>query len=451
MTGRQLPHQAVDRKRFHTVTFGCQMNKHDSERVAGMLVAAGHTPVDAPEEADIILFNTCAVREHAAQRLYGRVGAMKSLKRKNPALVIAIGGCLAQKEGGELLQRLPHADVVFGTFNLSGVPSLIDAAAKGERLWRLQKDYDGLPSDLPLLRHQEHHAWVTVSVGCNNFCSYCIVPYVRGREISRPIEEVCDEVQKLATEGVAEITLLGQNVNSYGTDIYGRSRFADLLSALDSVSGLKRIRFATSHPKDLTGDIVEAVSQSEKTCEHFHLPVQSGSDRILRHMNRKYGRDQYARLAEMIRDRIPGASITTDIIVGYPGETEADFEGTLSLVERVQFDQAFTFIFSAREGTRAAAADDQVSGEVKRERFGRLVAVQTGIGQEKNRALIGRSVEVLVEGPSRKNEALMTGRTRTNKVVNFPGKRNLRSRVVPVLVKEARPWHLMGIADDRRE
>lgn len=443
---REFPKtDAKSPRKVFVKTFGCQMNKHDSERVAGLLAQAGHQPVDAPEDADVLVFNTCAVREHAAQRLYGRVGALKKLKQENPEVVIAVGGCLAQKEGRQLLERLPHVDVVFGTFNLSSVAGLIDVARNGESVSELKTEYDVLPSDLPQLRSQRHHAWVTVSVGCNNHCSYCIVPFVRGREISRPIEEVFAEVERVVADGVTEITLLGQNVNSYGADVYGRSRFADLIGGLDAVAGLERIRFATSHPKDLTGEVIETVARGEKLCEHFHLPVQSGSDRLLRHMKRGYQRNRYVHLVRQIRELVPDSSITTDIIVGYPGESEADFDSTLSLVEEVEFDQAFTFIFSPRAGTQAAVSDDQVSDDAKQERMSRLVALQAGISEKKNRALIGHAVEVFVEGPSRKNESFLTGRTRTNKVVNFFGNTVRKHQMAEVRVTEAHPWHLMGV------
>ncbi|MEW6189788.1 MAG: tRNA (N6-isopentenyl adenosine(37)-C2)-methylthiotransferase MiaB [Actinomycetota bacterium] len=439
----------LDREKFLVKTFGCQMNKHDSERIAGMLVQEGYEPARRVEEADIIIFNTCCVRKHAEDRLYGQVGALKSLKRKKPNLIIAVGGCLAQKDGREIQERATHVDLVFGTHNLSSLPNLIrqvrENSAKICEIWKEPKI---LPTKLPSLREHRYFTWVTITIGCNNFCSYCIVPYVRGREISRPMQDIHSEVRKLAQEGVIEITLLGQNVNSYGRDLYGKGQFSTLLRELDKIPGIKRIRFTTSHPRDLSDEIIKAVAECDKVCEHFHLPVQAGSDRILKLMNRGYTKDRYLEMVRKIRETIPECSITTDIMVGFPGETEEDFQETLDLVEKARFDQAFTFIYSPRPGTPAAEIEVQIPQEVKLERFKKLVLLQSQICLEQNRKLMGKTLEIFVEGPSKKEKNILTGRTRTNKVVNFQGPRELINKMVDVVIVEAHTWYLMGTLTD---
>ncbi len=435
----------LDREKFLVKTFGCQMNKHDSERIAGMLIQEGYEPARSAEEADIIIFNTCCVRKHAEDRLYGQVGALKSLKRRKLNLIIAVGGCLAQKDGGEIQERATHVDLVFGTYNLSSLPNLI-RRVRGDsaKICEIWKEPKILPTELPSLREHKYFAWITVTIGCNNFCSYCIVPYVRGREISRPMQDIYSEVRKLAQEGVIEITLLGQNVNSYGRDLYGKSQFSTLLRELDKIQGIKRIRFTTSHPRDLSGEIIKAVAECDKVCEHFHLPVQAGSDRILKLMNRGYTKDRYLEMVQKVRETTPECSITTDIIVGFPGETEEDFQETLDLVEKARFDQAFTFIYSPRSGTQAAEIEVQVPQEVKIERFKKLVSLQSQICLEQNRKLVGKTLEIFVEGPSKKEKNILTGRTRTNKVVNFQGPRELINKMANVVIAEAHTWYLVG-------
>lgn len=420
------------------------MNKHDSERLAGVLTQEGYEFTEDLESADVIVFNTCSVREHAAQRLYGRLSSLKPLKEKSPDIIIAVGGCLAQQEGAKIQRRLPYVDVVFGTYNLSHFARLIKEAQHGSRnVCELLDGPDGMPTDLPSLRQNQWQAWVSIIIGCDNFCSYCIVPYVRGRERSRPREDILAEVEKLSSEGVKEITLLGQNVNSYGRNIYGESNFAALLREVNKIDDTRRIRFLTSHPKDLTEDIIEAATSS-KVCEHFHLPIQAGSDRILELMNRGYTQKQYLNLVKRIRQRIPSASITTDIIVGFPGETEDDFRETLRVIEEVCFDQAFTFIYSPRQGTAAALMNNQVLPEVKNSRFNQLCELQNRINLEQNLKYSGKFVEILVEGPSKKNSGHLTGRTRTNKVVNFVGSPTFVGQFVRVKIEEVHTWYLKG-------
>lgn len=407
-------------KGYHIITYGCQMNKHDSERMAGVLESDGWVAAQNVFEADLVVFNTCCVREHADNRLYGNVSRLKTLKRTRPELLIAVGGCLAQKERESLLARLPHVDVVFGTHNLPELPQLLRRAGNGKAIAVFREDSEGPPTDLPWARNESWRAWVPITKGCNNYCTYCVVPYVRGREKSRSIDDVTAEVTGLADQGVTEITLLGQNVNSFGADTGGHSLFAELLGRLNQVKGLARIRFTTSHPKDLGPDIISAVHDNDKVCEHIHLPFQAGSTRVLEAMNRRYTKEQYVELVARVRQAVPGVSITTDIMVGFPGETEADFLDTLDVVERVRFDSAFTFIYSPRSGTPAAKMPDQVPHEVKAERIRRLVDLQNSISLEKNMALVGAEVEVQIEGTSKKDPGCLSGRTRTNKIVNIP-------------------------------
>src|SRR3990170_2949560 len=431
-------------KSFYQITFGCQMNKHDSQRLAGLLVEKGYKAAPHLDGASIIIFNTCCVRGSAEQRLYGRVASLKSLKRENPGLIIAVGGCLAQNEGRKLIENYPHIDVVFGTQNLPRLPELIEKAAKDSAsVCELSDEPQIMTTELPLLRKSSFQAWVGITQGCDNFCSYCIVPSVRGREVSRYPAEIREEVEKLAGEGVKEVTLLGQNVNSYGRGL--NASFAGLLEELSEIPGIERIRFTTSHPRDLSSDIIETVASAERICEHFHLPLQAGSDRILRLMNRGYDQGAYLGLIRRIREKIPSASITTDIMVGFPSETEDDFEETLKVVDAARFDQAFTFIFSPRIGTKAYHMDNQVSDAVKSERFQRLVKAQEEISLQKNNLLLGRAEEVLAEGKSRKDPSILSGRTRTNKVVNFPGEESLLGKMITVTIKKVHNHSFSGV------
>ncbi len=429
---------------YYIRTFGCQMNEHDSERMAGMLEASGYRAVDSPEDASVVVFNTCCVRENADERLYGNLGHMKRLKQQRPDLRIVVGGCLAQKDKRLIQQRAPHVDVVLGTHNLASLPRLLAEAEHGPA-FEIVEQTEVFPSALPSRRACPWHAWVSISIGCNNSCTFCIVPAVRGREQSRRMGDILDEVRALVDDGVIEVTLLGQNVNSYGRDLGGHPLFAELLWALDEVPGLARVRFTSPHPKDFRAEVVEAMAGAGVVCEHIHLPLQSGSDSCLRRMKRAYTRRRYLDKVAMVRDAIPGVAITTDIIVGFPGETDEEFADTMSLVAEVGYDAAYTFRYSPRPGTAAAAMDDQVPPEVTQERFDALVALQEEISLQRNRALVGTVQEVLVEGPSRKDPARLTGRTRTNKLVHFSDNA-AEGSLVPVRITGAHPHHLDGEA-----
>jgi len=432
-------------KKFFLKTFGCQMNKSDSERIAGVLLHAGLDPVPEPQQADVLIFNTCCVRKHAEDRLLGNVNSLKRLKNKKRKVIIAIGGCFAQKQKEEVFTLMPHVDLVFGTHNISHLPRLISAAQKNShKVCEILESCDALPHKLPVKRDSKFFGWVPVSIGCNNFCSYCVVPYVRGREVSLPLEQIKVDVGKFVSHGGKEITLLGQNVNSYGRDFYGESRFDQLLKELGSVEGLERIRFTTSHPKDLNDRIIDAISIQSKICEHVHLPIQAGSDRVLKLMNRGYSGSDYLQIVEKIREKIPECSLSTDIMVGFPGEREEDFERTLDMVDEVRFEQAFTFIYSPREGTPALNLPDQVPEASKKERFLRLVELQDKITWEINKSLVGRRFKVLTEGIAKKDKQMLFGRTRTGKVVNFPASDISIGTTVEVRIVKALKKSLLG-------
>jgi tRNA-2-methylthio-N6-dimethylallyladenosine synthase len=409
-------------ERYYIRTFGCQMNEHDSERIAGLLEAQGMELANGPDDADLVVLNTCAVRENADNKLYGTLGHLATTKARR-GLTIAVGGCLAQKDQGRVLERAPWVDVVFGTHNIGSLPALLRRAREqGVAQAEFFDEMQAFPSALPARREADWSAWVAISVGCNNTCTFCIVPKLRGKERSRRVGDVVAEVEALVSSGVAEVTLLGQNVNSYGTDLPGhRQLFGDLLRGLDSVDRLERLRFTSPNPKDFRDDVVDAMASCRPLCEHVHFPLQSGSDRVLRRMRRGYRRRRYLEILGNLRAAIPGVAFSTDIIVGFPGETEEDFRQTLELVEEARFDSAFTFQYSPRPGTEAAGMPDQVPAEVVGERFQRLVALQERIALERNRALIGTEVELLVERASSKTDATrMSGRTRTNKLCHFP-------------------------------
>jgi tRNA-2-methylthio-N6-dimethylallyladenosine synthase len=436
----------TDQPRYLLRTFGCQMNEHDSERIAGLLTADGYVPTDDVAGAEVVVFNTCAIRENADNRLYGNLGHLRPLKARNPRMRIVVAGCLAQKDGGAIQDRAPWVDVVVGTHALPGLLELLRRSEDEGPQMDVREFTEVFPSALPARRELAHHAWVSIAVGCDNACTFCIVPLVRGPQRSRPIGEILAEVQGLARRGVVEVTLLGQNVNTYGRDLSvpGSSRrplFADLLRAVNGIDALRRIRFTSPHPHDFTPDVIDAMAESDKVCEHIHFPLQSGSDRILRSMQRSYRSARYLGWLERIRAAIPGISVSTDIIVGFPGETEEDFAATLAVVERARFDQAYTFQYSPRPGTRAAQMDEQVAKPVVQERFDRLVALQESIALEKMTNDVGRVREVLIEGVGRKGRA--QGRTRTNRVVHLdealePG------AFVDARIVSAHPHHLVG-------
>lgn len=407
----------VKKRTFFSITYGCQMNENDTERLAGKLKTAGYLRTIDLAAADLILLNTCCVRESAENKILGKIGELKRLKKEKPGLVIGITGCMAQKDQEALFKRAPHIDFVMGTNKTHDILQVLDEVERSNgHVVAMAADGQEMPQDMPTDRTGTVSAWVPIMYGCNNFCTYCIVPYVRGRERSRPLEDVVREVESVVKEGFKEVTLLGQNVNSYGKDTQGAD-FADLLAAVDKVQGIARIRYMTSHPRDLSDKVIETIADSAHICEQFHLPVQYGSDRILRAMNRGYTTAYYRTLVEKIRARVPGAALTTDLIVGFPGETEADFEETLAFLREMRYDAAYTFLYSKRSGTPAAEMSEQVPTEVKKARLQKLMDVQNQISLEINRALEGQTLEVIAEGPSRTDEKVWSGRTRTNKIV----------------------------------
>lgn len=423
------------------------MNKHDSERIAGLLTSEGYEQTGDMEQASVIIFNTCCVRKHADDRLYGNVASLKQLKIDYPEKILAVGGCLAQKDGEKMQIELPHVDIVFGTRNHAKLPRLIKEARQKKQICDVSEDDTDFISNLPDLKVHTHHSWLPITVGCDNFCSYCIVPYVRGAERSRSREDILGEANRLAAAGVIEITLLGQNVNSYGRDLYGEPQFDSLLIDVSKIAELKRIRFTTSHPKDLSDEVIGVVASGDNICPHFHLPVQSGSNSILKAMKRLYTREKYLELTAKIRDKVPDVALTTDIMVGFPGETEADFEDTLELVRLAEFDQAFTFKYSKRPGTAAAELTDQVPEPIKSERFQRLIDLQNAVCLSKNTRLKGRTFEVFVEGLSRKGKNNLKGRTGSNKLVHFKGSERIISTFTNVKIIDAYSWFLIGEAE----
>jgi tRNA-2-methylthio-N6-dimethylallyladenosine synthase len=405
---------------YHLTTFGCQMNEHDSERMKGMLESLGYREVEKRDGADLILFNTCSIREKADNRLVGHLGEAKRLKGEDPERVIGIGGCWSQSMKERVFELFPFVDVAFGP---GQVHKLAEFLASDSLTAQGYFEFEGFTGHLPMKRERQFQAWVQISVGCNCVCSYCIVPSTRGREVSRPPAELVEEVERVVTDGVREVTLLGQNVCSYGRDLPrgAKTTFAELLTTIDAIDGLERIRYTSPHPKDIREDVIRAHAELPSVCEHIHLPLQSGSSRILKAMRRTYDRERYLDRVAMIRELVPDCAITTDIIVGFPGETEADFEETLEVVDQVRYDSAFTFIYSPRRGTEAAALPDQVLHEVKQERMARLVDAVQRHATERAQRFVGRSIEVLVEGPSRTDPSKLRGRIRHNKTVNFGG------------------------------
>ncbi len=433
-------------KTYFIRTFGCQMNEHDSERIAGLLEADGMTAVAAIDEADLVVLNTCAIRENADNRLYGNLGHLKADKDARPGLQIAVGGCLAQKDRTIVRDRAPWVDVVFGTHNIDRLVSLLDQADEWGPVTEILEESSSVP-DLPAKRDDPHRAWVTIMIGCNNSCTFCIVPSLRGAEMSRRPSDVVAEVRRLVADGVVEVTLLGQNVNSYGRDLDLGGRkplFADLLRQVGAVEGLERIFYTSPHPKDFNRDVAEAMAETAAVCEHLHLPLQSGSDRVLAAMHRGYNAERFLGKVEMAREVLPGLALTTDIIVGFPGESEDDFQATLDVVAASQFDSAFTFIYSPRPGTAAAGMEaDFIDPDVIQERYLRLTALQDAISFDKNKAIVGQTLRLLSGGPSRKDEAVTSGRSRTNKTVNVPGA-VAPGQLFDAEVTIAHPHHLTG-------
>ena len=435
-------------KFYKIITYGCQMNENDSEKLSGMLNTLGYAPIEDEKKADIVIFNTCSVRENADVKVFGNLGNFKPLKKKNPNMILAVCGCMMQQKSivNKILEKYKQVDLVFGTHNIHKFPELLANAQQSPRIVVDVWENGGeIVEAIPIERKYKHKGFITIMYGCNNFCSYCIVPYTRGRERSREAENIINEAIELVKDGCKEITLLGQNVNSYGKTLKEPISFADLLIELNTIDGLERIRFMTSHPKDLSDELISAIKDCDKVCEHIHLPFQAGSNNILKKMNRKYTKENYLALIDKIKDNIPGISITTDIIVGFPGETEKDFDDTLDIVKKSSFDSAFTFLYSIREGTPAAQMEDQISDEIKHNRFQRLLDMQHDISKHENLLLEGKTVELLVDGESKNDPEIMSGRTRTNKLVNFLGDKNSTGKLVQVKITEAYTWSLNGI------
>ncbi len=434
-------------KSFHIQTFGCQMNEHDSETLAGMLEQLGYIENKNKKAAHIAIINTCSVRDNADKRFFGTLGELKKVKEDRPDVVVAVCGCMMQQQHiiDTLKAKYPWVDLIFGTHNIHEFPRLLtnvlNERSKVIDVWENGGD---IIEGLPAKRMYPFKAFVNIMYGCNNFCTYCIVPYTRGRERSRRPEEIVNEVKELVASGVKEITLLGQNVNSYGNGSGFTVDFADLIYILNDIEGLERIRFMTSHPKDLSDKLIQAYKDCEKLCNYIHLPVQSGSTEILKRMNRKYTKEEYLLLIEKLKAAVPEIAITTDFIVGFPGETEEDFEETLDLVKQVRFDSAFTFLYSIRKGTPAENYTEQVPESVKHERFNRLVDLLNEIAAEKNKACEGRVLRVLVEGPSKTDSKTFTGRTESAKIVNFKGTSDLAGQIVAVKITEGKTFSLFG-------
>ena len=430
--------------RYHVTTFGCQMNEHDSERMRGMLESLGYTEAPERDQADLILFNTCSIRESADSRFIAHLGQAKRLKSEDPSRIVGVGGCWAQSVKDEVFERFPFVDVAFGPGQIGRLAEFLTTDSIGAQGYFEFEDFAG---HLPMKRTREFQAWLQISQGCNCVCAYCIVPSTRGREESRPAPELIAEVERLAADGVREVTLLGQNVNAYGRDLRGEDRmtFAGLLRAVDAIEGIERIRYTSPHPKDMREDVILAHAECDAVCEHIHLPLQSGSSPILKAMRRTYTRERYLDRVALIREHVPDCAITTDVIVGFPGETDEDFERTLEVVGEVAYDGAFTFVFSPRRGTEAADMPDQVPHPVKQERMKRLVDLVQARAKERSQRFVGRTLDVLVEGPSRTDPTRLRGRSRHNKAVNFVGTA-APGDFVPVAITAATSQSLAGEA-----
>lgn len=436
------------KKTYAIINYGCQMNESDSEHYAGQLLDLGYEASADYEHADVVVINTCCVRENAEKKILGKIGEMKRLKRENPDMVLFVAGCMAQEWGKDLQKKYPQVDLVLGTAHVNNFSSILQNHLAGHG--RAESVYDDLtimPQEFEgsFVRKSSFAAWVPIMYGCNNFCTYCIVPYVRGRERSRSAEAICHEIEKAVALGYKEFTLLGQNVNSYGKDRGEEEGFSKLLELVDAIPGVERIRYMTSHPRDMSEAVVRTIAESQHICKNFHIPVQSGSSRIMKAMNRGYDRERYLKLVETIRRCVPDAVITTDLIVGFPGETEKDFEETLDLLRTVEYDDAFTFIYSPRKGTPAAGFGAQVPDAVKHERLDRLMALQNEICLKRNKRLVGRTLAVMVEGPSKSNPAMLSGRTDGNDLVLWPKIRDhAPGDLVNVKMERAQTWLIRG-------
>lgn len=442
----QLKNRADKPKTYHVVTMGCQMNARDSEKLVGILEEIGCRVSEKEEEADLVIYNTCCVRENAEQKVYGRLGYLKGFKKKHPAMKIALCGCMMQEKPvlEKLKKSYPQVDLIFGTHNIYKFPELLQAMLESNgRIIDIWQEHQEIVEDLPSIRKHSFKASVNIMYGCDNFCTYCIVPYVRGRERSRKPENILAEIRSLVADGVKEIQLLGQNVNSYGKNLENPISFAQLLEQVNEIEGLERIRFMTSHPKDLSQELIDAMARLDKVCPHFHLPLQSGSDRLLKEMNRHYDQARYLDIVRRLKEAVPDVSITTDIIVGFPGETREDFLETVKVAETVRFDGGFTFIYSKREGTPAALME-QVPAEEAKKNFDELLEVMNRIGYENNQKWIGRTVTVLAEEISKNDSRMLTGRTEHNILVHFVADRSRLGEMIPVRITEATAFYMSG-------
>ncbi len=435
-------------KKYKISTFGCQMNEHDSEKISWILEGMGYTSTEDTEEADFIVYNTCVVRKSAEEKVYGQLGHLKDLKRRRPHLIIAICGCMMQREDVRevILTKHKHVDIIFGTHNIHKLPQLINTNKQtGKTAIDIVEENKEIEDNIDANRTFSYKAYVNIMYGCNNFCTYCIVPYTRGREQSREPENIIREIEELVSTGCKEVTLLGQNVNSYGNTLNKDYSFTNLLEDINKIKGLDRIRFMTSHPKDISDDVINSYVELDKLCNHLHLPFQSGSNKVLKSMNRKYTREDYLETIYKVRKADPSIAITTDIIVGFPGETEEDFQETLDLVMECEFDSAFTYLYSVREGTKAAEMKDQVPDDVKHIRFNKLLDILYPIGLKNNQHLIGETLEVLVEDISKNNEEVLSGRSRNAKLVHFKGDKDLIGKIVKVKIEDCTTFTLEGI------
>lgn len=435
----------IKKKKVKMLTYGCQMNFSDAERMTGELARIGYEETEDMNEADLIMINTCAVRETAEDKVYGKIGEIKGLKRQNPNLILGITGCMAQKEGEKLIKRAPHIDFVLGTNKIQQVVATVQALENEEARHIVDTAINEaeMPEDMAINRKTALSAWIPIMYGCNNFCTYCIVPYVRGRERSRLPEDIIAEIKEVVAQGFKEVTLLGQNVNSYGKD-HKKATFAELLAMVDDIEGIERVRYMTSHPKDLSDEVIEVIKNSKHICTHFHLPVQYGSDNMLKRMNRVYTVAKYKETVRKIREAIPDCSLTTDLIVGFPGETEEDFQQLMEFIAEIRYDAAYTFIYSKRSGTPAAEMPDQIDDKCKHQRLNRLMELQNKISLEINQSLEGKIMEVMVEGPSQNNEAVWSGRTSSNKLVLWNHGEEKIGDLINVRITQPQTWVLKG-------
>jgi tRNA-2-methylthio-N6-dimethylallyladenosine synthase len=440
-------HETGKKKKFYSLAMGCQMNAHDSEKLEGMLDEMGYERTEEETEADFVIYNTCCVRENAEQKVYGKLGWLKHYKKEKPDTVIALCGCMMQQDSvlQTLRKKYRHVDIVFGTYNLYKLPELMNTRMEsGETIYDIWQEHEEIVEDLPSIRHYPYKASVNIMFGCNNFCTYCIVPYVRGRERSRMPEDILDEVKTLAADGVKEIMLLGQNVNSYGKNLDEPVSFAKLLRMINEIEGIERIRFMTSHPKDLSDELIEAMKDCDKVCRSLHLPIQSGSSEILRRMNRNYTKESYLETVRKVKEAMPEITLSTDIIVGFPGETEEDFQETLDVIRKVGYSTAYTFIYSKRTGTPAATMENQVEEDIIKDRFDRMLKVLNPMIHEINEKMVEKEVMVLAEEISKHNENVLTGRADNNALVHFEGNKDFIGKLVPVRIIENKTFYFIA-------